>query len=137
MADIGAVLRGLATNLGTISGLRVYDHQPGTVTPPAAVVTLAAGTFCSFDTSMSRGSDDLFLVVRLMVAYATEDASMDALSAYCAGSGASSIKAAAQIDPTLGGVANWAVVTAAMNFGIFTVAAVDYLGCDFAVTVGV
>lgn len=94
---------GLKTRLQTISGLRVYDLIPDTVTPPAAVVGQLDFTF---DINNARGLDQANCDVLVIVQRLSERVAQDKLDAFLAGSGAGSIKAAIEGDKTLNGAVN-------------------------------
>lgn len=98
--DITAVREGVGTALATIVGLRVADHVAGQVNPPQALVGLPR---VEFDNTAARGSDVVYLDVRVFVAGSYNRTASDALSGFLAGSGAQSIKAAVEADPTLSG----------------------------------
>jgi hypothetical protein len=90
--DLSAVMDELADRLRTIPGsLNVFASPPGTVLPPAAIVTYP-DTY-DFDTTYGRGTDRMALPVWLVVGRPTDPSTKDALAAYCAGDGARSIKA--------------------------------------------
>lgn len=89
--DLGDVMDQVATQLDTITGLRVFAHPPGTVVPPAAVVSYPE-TY-TFDETYGRGMDRLTLPVVVVVGKPTERSTRDRLAAYCDGSGSSSVKA--------------------------------------------
>jgi hypothetical protein len=137
MASLSAVRDGIKAQLAAITGLRVYDTIPDQISPPAAVVAPASGTFLEFDSTMARGSDDLHFVVALLVARGSDRAAQDTLDGYLAGSGAASVKAAIESGGTLGGAVQWVSVPAARNYGSLDIGGVSYLGCEFVVDVGV
>lgn len=98
--DITQVREGIGTALAGIDGLRVADHVAGQVNPPQALVGLPR---VEFDNTAARGSDVAYVDVRVFVSGAYNRAASDLLSAYLDGSGARSVKAAVEDDPTLGG----------------------------------
>lgn len=130
MASVSAIRDGIKTRLQTITGLRVHDIIPEDVQPPAAVVVPAGG---AFDATMGRGSDDMVFEIRLAVSDAVTRAAQDALDAYLAGSGASSIKAA--VDGNLGGAVHFARVAGWDGYGDVTIGGVSYYGVTFTVEV--
>ncbi len=132
MASVSAIRDGLKTRLATISGLAAYDTVPGQINPPAAVVTRRR---TAFDATMARGSDDLTFVVLLFVSFAEHHTAQEDLDAYLAGSGAASVKAAVEVDPSLGGTCDFARVAAAEADRVVTYAGVDYLAVEFIVEV--
>ena len=94
---------GLKTRLQTITGLRVYDLIPDTVSPPAAIVGQLDFTF---DINNARGLDQANCDILVIVQRLSERVAQDKLDAFLSGSGAGSIKAAIEGDRTLGGTVN-------------------------------
>lgn len=137
MTNITAVREALRVRLETIPGLIAHATMPGQITPPAAVVTPAQGTFLTYDQTMD-GVDDVLMSITLFVKYNAQDQAQSNLDAYLADTGASSVKAAVDGDIDLDGTAHFAAVTEASNYGIVTFGATgtEYLSCEFAVTIG-
>ena len=132
-ASISNLRAGLAANLATISGLRVYTILTDNPQFPAALISLDR---IEFDSTMARGCDSIEFTVTLVVARADDRSAQNKLETYLAGTGATSVKTAVESDVTLGGSAFDARVTAAEQIG--TVNSPDgstYLFVDFAVTV--
>lgn len=128
--DLNATLDAIGVRLATIPGLRVYDYPPDTIAVPAAVVGYPDTV--TYDETMARGTDSTVLTVTVLVGRVSDRASRDALAAYLAGTGASSIKAA--VDGPLGGAVKDARVAAAAVLTI-TVAGVEYAAAAFSVEV--
>jgi hypothetical protein len=132
-ASISSLREGLAANLSTINGLRVYTVLTDNPQFPAALISLDR---IEFDSTMARGCDSIEFTVTLVVARADDRSAQNKLETYLAGTGATSVKTAVESDVTLGGAAFDARVTAAEQIG--TVNSPDgstYLFVDFAVTV--
>jgi hypothetical protein len=132
-AAISSLRAGLAANLATISGLRVYTVLTDNPQFPAALISLDR---VEFDSTMARGCDSIEFTVTLVVARADDRSAQNKLETYLAGTGATSVKTAVESDVRLGGAAFDARVTAAEQIG--TVNSPDgstYLFVDFAVTV--
>jgi len=123
--DINAVVAELAAQLDTITGLRVHPEPPGTVTPPAAVVTFPDITF---DATYGRGMDELELPVVLVLAKVADRASGKKIRAYVSGSGASSVKAVVEAGTY---TAFDSVRVASVGFDAITIGGVDYLAATF------
>lgn len=87
---VSSVLSALATQLDTISGLRVYDYQIGSVAVPAAIVGFP--TEIEYDLSANRGQDHMELEVAVLAGKVSDRTAMDVLSAYVDGSGSASVK---------------------------------------------
>jgi hypothetical protein len=126
-----AVRAGLATALDTITGLRVFDHVPDSLSPPAAVIEPVE---VLFDEAMVRGLDKYRAFVLVVVGRMSERSASDRLDLYLAGSGASSVKAAIEADKTLGGACDTLQVTDA-NPRAVTVSGVEMLSYRFGVDI--
>ena len=112
--DLAEIRAGLADRLATIAGLRCYAYQPDTFATPCAIVLApaAAQYITDFDGTVELSIPIVVLVQRV------DSRSADAeISTYLASTGATSIKAAIDGDPTLGGAAQYTTVN---GFGPFT-----------------
>lgn len=89
--NINTAMDAIGTALGTITGLRVFDFKPGSAQPPFAFVDYPTVTY---DHTHARGTDRATFPVLVAVGNASDRASRDEISAYTAGTGSSSIKAA-------------------------------------------
>ena len=132
MADISAIRAGIATNLGTISGLRTSSFVPDVLNPPVAVVR---PDNIAFDTAFARGLDTLEFVVMTIVGRVDERTSQARLDAYCNSTGASSVKRAIESDRTLGGAVSDLRVTEMRNYTSVSIGDVIYLAAEFVVQV--
>lgn len=132
MASITDIRTALATQLGTIRGLRVEASVPDAPKPPTAIVIPQGITF---DLAMRRGLDEFDFSVLLIVGRMSERSAQASLDAFCNPSGSSSIKACVVSDPTLGGAVQSARVTNMRNYGSLTIGDTDYLSAEFAVQV--
>jgi hypothetical protein len=122
----------LATNLGTISGIRTYADIPDNPMMPAAVVQLES---VSYDQAMQRGLTEYrFLVTVIFGRVATSQAqrSMDQL---IDDGGGRSVKSAVESDKTLNGNAFDVRVSEMTNITAITIGDITYLSADFAVIV--
>jgi hypothetical protein len=124
--DLAAVMQAVSDRLDTIAGLRCHAHPPGTVTPPAAVVSYP-DTY-TFDETYGRGMDRIKLPVVVVVGRPTDRSTRDHLAAYCNGSGASSVKAVLESGTY---TAFDVVRVAGIDFDVVTFAAIDYLAAIF------
>lgn len=128
---IGDIRTALAAVLAGVPGLRAYDHLPGQVEPPAALVRPE-----TIDYEITTdGAIDLTLVVVVLVAGVHERTSQAALDAYLDHHGESSIVAAVAADPTLGDVVDAARVTGLRSWGQMDYAGVAYLAAELTVAV--
>lgn len=131
MASDKTIRAGLVARLDTIDGLTGYDHVPGRVNLPAAVVQRRR---TAFDATMARGSDDFEYFVTVMVPWADPEVAQGLMSAYLDTADDKSIKAAIEGG---GGDLNDAVdfvrVREAGEEEIREVAGIQVLAVDFTV----
>jgi hypothetical protein len=127
--ELNPVMDAIGQALLALPGQRVFDYQSDSVAPPAAVVALPR---VEYDNTKARGTDRAIFPVHILVSKASDRASRDALGAYIAGAGATSVKAA--IDGTLAGAVHAARVMDC-DVSVFPVAGVDYLAATFQVEV--
>jgi hypothetical protein len=135
VATIAAIRAALKTRLETIVGLRVLDYRPGSINSPQAIVARQSTTYgVSFD-----GADDHTMAITVYVQFGTDRAAEDNLDAYLNATGASSIVAAIQADPTLGGVVDFTRISNVVDNGLVnypTGTDTVYLAATFTVEVG-
>ena len=132
MASISAIRSGLATNLGTITGLRTGATIPDNVNPPYAIVSPSSVDYHkAFNNALSTYN----FTVTLVVGRVSERTSQNSLDAYCSPTGSSSIRVAIESDKTLGGVAFDTIVTGMRNYGSVTIGENTYLAAEFDIAV--
>lgn len=129
---VSAIRSGLATRLGTISGLRTSATVPESPDPPVAIVIPGSITF---DTTFVRGMDEYEFTVLLLVGRVDSRTAQNSMDGYCNPSGATSIKAAIEGDKTLGGAAFDCRVTSMRNYQQTLVGDTSYLSAEFVVQV--
>lgn len=139
MADVGTIRTALETRLATVAlpaggTLRAGDLLADTINPPCALVG-PDDPFIDWDTTMARGADTFFFKVWLFASRGSERAAQLLIDELCAGSGASSIKAALETDWPETNVASFAEVLRVEDYGLLTVGDIEYLGCTFPVMV--
>lgn len=130
--NVGAVMDGLASALGEIADLRVFAYPPDAITAPAAIVSYPDPL--DFDLTMGRGSDRASFPVHVLVGRASDRAARDALVEYMAGAGSRSVKAALEVDGTLGGAADSTRVASVTGVDL-DVGGVRYVSATFTVDV--
>ena len=134
MASFSSIRAGLKTNLETISGLTVYDYVPDFLEPPIAII--APLNTLNYDSTMARGADTYEVPVILYISRIDAETSQDTVDSYLASSGATSVKAAIESNPTLGGAAMSVRVISASDYGEYEVTqGTSFLGVTFNVEV--
>jgi hypothetical protein len=116
----------VTTQLDTIAGLRCFGYPPDNITPPAAIVTYPEEML--FDATYDRGADTITLPVIVAVGKVHDRATRNLIDAYCAGSGASSIKAVVEAGTY---TAFDTVRVTRAEFDIVTIGSGDYLAAVF------
>ena len=132
MPTLSEIRTGIATNLGTISGLRTSAYVPDEPKPPIAIIFPEN---ISFDTAFGRGLDTYTFTVQVIVSKISDRNAQSNLDGYCNPSGASSVKAALESDKTLGDLVQDLRVTEARDYRAATINENTYLTVTFAVTV--
>jgi len=132
MASIAQLRSGLATALGTLPGVRVYQSLPDEVNVPAALVSFEKVTF---DKASGRAVAVYTFKVTIAVGRTVERVAQSNLDLYVDQSSKQSVKVALEADPTLGGVAYDCYVPELSAYGGITLNGIDYLGAEFSVTI--
>lgn len=133
MADVTAIANALATRLAS-TGIKAVGHAPGQVVPPQIVVIPNRPAILYGQTM--DGECQVNLLAILMVSAADDTSGQKQLNASVSSSGTVSINAAVQADPTLGGVAEFAIVAQVSTYGLVDYAGQQYLGASFLVQCG-
>lgn len=132
MASITSLRTAIATNLGTIAGLRTSAEMPDNPNPPIALVRPVT---VEYNQAMARGMTKYTFVVVVIVGRAAEKPAQRSLDAYCSSTGSSSIKLAVESDKTLGGNAYDCRVTEMRNYTPIQLQEGTYLAAEFSVDV--
>jgi hypothetical protein len=132
MASITDLRAGLATQLGTIPGLRTTTETPDTISPPIAIVNV---TNVNYDKAFQRGLDEYNFAITLIVGRVGERSAQKLLDSYVSTTGASSVKLAIELDKTLGGKCDTLRVTDMRNYGSLVIGEITYLAAEFNVVV--
>ena len=131
-ATVTGIRSGIATVLGTITGLRTAATIPDDPKPPIAVVMAPTITY---DTAFGRGMDTYSFPVMVIVGRVSERTAQTTLDSFCAPTGVTSIKGAINFNPTLNGACQSARVIEMNNYGSITIGDVEYLSAEFTVQV--
>ena len=134
MATIAELRAGLVDRLTTIQGLQVYGAEPGSITPPAAVVVTPSITYhASFaaDGALKQYS----FRIMVLVAQGLLDEAAHSLDEFADPTGVRSIRAAVEADTTLNGYAESLIVTDFRPLNAEEVASLQYWGGSFDVIV--
>jgi hypothetical protein len=122
----------LATNLGTISGIRTYADIPDNPMMPAAVVQLQS---VSYNQAMARGLTEYNFVVTVIFGRVATSSAQRAMDQLIDDQGGRSIKTAIESDKTLNNNAFDVRVSEMTNITSITIGDITYLSADFAVIV--
>lgn len=128
--NVANVYAELGLQLELIPGLRVYAYPTDSVKVPAAVLGLP-GTV-GFDLTYQRGGDRLVLPCVVLVDRLVDRTTIDQLSPFLSGSGASSVKAVLEAGTYTAFDFVW--VENAVG-GTFEVGNVSYQGTSFSLNV--
>ena len=106
-ASVSSVATGLATALGTVTGLRTYNYQPEQLNPPIAYPALNS---INYHRAMQGGDVVMDWTVFVIVGRWLDRTAHTALDDYLSYSGSKSVRAAIEGDTTLGGVCQTLIV---------------------------
>ena len=126
MATVSEVRNGIKARLATIDGLRANATEPASPSPPAAWPIPRTGAY----NADFEGDTTLQMVVRVVVNPADLNRGQTALDAYLSPTGANSIKAAIEADPSLGGVVDSTRVIGWSAYGQYVFGDVTLLGVE-------
>jgi hypothetical protein len=132
MASIQELRNAIATNLGTIPGLRTAPFIPDNPNPPVAIVQFDR---VQYHLDMANGMAEYTFVVQVVVGRQDERTAQRNLDAYSSSTGASSVLLAVESDRTLGGKAFDCIVTELSSYGPVSINDTVYLGAEFQVRV--
>lgn len=132
MASISELRAGIATNLGTIAGLRTAEFIPDNPNPPVAIVQFDRVTYHQ---DFRNGMAEYMFVVQVVVGRADERTAQRNLDSYASSTGSSSVLLAVESDRTLGGKAFDCVVTELSSYGPVSINDTIYLGAEFQIRV--
>jgi hypothetical protein len=132
MPSITDLRAGLATRLGTISGLRTTTETPDTISPPIAIINVAN---VNYDRAFQRGLDEYNFVITVIVGRVGERSAQRLLDSYVSPVAPSSVKLAIELDRTLGGKCDSLRVTDMRNYGSLVIGEITYLAAEFNVVV--
>lgn len=125
LVDIGD---GIAEAVAKIRGVRVYDHVPDVFAVPCAYVMPDAVNYWN---GFAAGNVEATYTVTLIVGRTAERAAQKALYAFMSYSGDLSVRAAIELDRTLGGRVQTLLVERADNIRMISQGDQSYLACDF------
>jgi hypothetical protein len=130
--SVSALRDGLAKNLATISGLRVYPEIPDSPNIPAAIVSL---NNINYDQAFQRGMVEYNFVITVVVGRVSDRLAQRRIDQYVSTDG-TGIKDAVESDKSLDGAAFDVRVSEMTNIGALVLNQdVTYMAADFAVTV--
>ena len=129
--SIANIRSGIATNLRTISGLRVFEEIPDQVSPPAAVVSLNS---VEYHQAFAGGLNIFRFTVRVIVGRAAERQAQCSLDLCAEPTGDSSVRSAIESNRTLSGACQDLIVESMPNIGSITVNENEYLAGEWTVT---
>ena len=131
-ATVSEVSVALRDALKSVPGLRVVEYIPDSLNPPMATVGVDTVVFHG---AFGAGNPRYVFTVSLVVARASDRTAQKRLDDYLSYSGAQSIRAAIEKDPTLGKCVQTCQVVSGGNITNINVNDVIYLSMEFTVEV--
>ena len=130
-----AVRAAVASYLTSSIGLRATANRFQQINPPMAVVMPQTGSFIRYSQTFDAETDYNLRAI-ILVSEGDSLSGQDSLDTYLSPTGASSVYAAVQRDPTLGGAVSFAVVVEATAYGLMNFQGIDYLAAHLVLNVG-
>lgn len=131
--NLSAVRSAIASAASSVTpALNTYAYVPTSVSLPCFYI---GSIELAYDQTFGRGNDDIVLTCVVLVSATSDQSGQAQLDAYLNGSGTNSLKAAIEVDETLGGTCDNVQVARAQNYGYHTVDSVQYLGAELVVQV--
>lgn len=113
-----------------MSGVQCHTTVPGSINPPAAVIT-QSDPFVSYGQAYTPDANDYRFEILLLIQRGDEAEGQANLDQYIDPTGALSIPSAFDTNPTLGGIVSDCNLVQARGYGTYTFGEVDYFGCRF------
>ena len=121
--------------LSGIPSVQTSAYNPPNPTMPVLFV-LGHGEIDYGNLAFGRGDTQWNLVIRGYVSATLDVTSQQRLDQWLATEGIYSVKEAIEADPTLGGLADWTLVTRSTGSSLFKISnTVSYFGADFFVQI--
>jgi hypothetical protein len=130
--SLSDIRTGLAGQLAQVRGLRVLEHVPEQINPPAAVITRAE---VDYTQNMAGGLTEWSMQVQLVAGRMADQQSQRQIDAWLSWDGAQSVRAAIEADRTLGGNCQTSRVATADALASIQVGDSEYIGVVLSVTV--
>ena len=130
-----AVRQAVADYLTASIGLRATANRFDALNPPMAVVAPQTGSLIRYSVTTDTETDYNLRVI-VLVSAGDSESGQDLLDAYLSPTGAQSVYAAVQADPTLGHAVSFAAVVEATGYGLTNWNGIDYLACSLIFNIG-
>jgi hypothetical protein len=130
--NLSDIRKGLSGQLALVRGLRVSEHVPEQLNPPAAVITRAE---VDYTQAMSGGLTMWSMQVQLVAGRMADQQSQRQIDAWLSWEGDQSVRQAIEADRTLGGNCQTSRVTTAEALATIQVGDSEYIGVTINVTV--
>jgi hypothetical protein len=130
--NLSDIRKGLSGQLALVRGLRVSEHVPEQLNPPAAVITRAE---VDYTQAMSGGLTMWSMQVQLVAGRMADQQSQRQIDAWLSWDGDQSVRQAIEADRTLGGNCQTSRVTTAEALATIQVGDSEYIGVTINVTV--
>jgi hypothetical protein len=131
-ATVSQVAAGLAARLATISGLRVTTYQPEQLNPPFAYPQINR---VDYHRAFAGGDVVMDWTVHVVVGRWVDRVSHSLLDDFLSYSGAKSVRAAIEGDPTLGGVCSTLIVRSGADITSLDAGGAEFLQIQFQLEV--
>ena len=128
-AKISEISEALANSLTLIPGLRVVQYVPDQLNPPVAIDSV------TYHRAFGGGDATHEYTVTVIVGRANERTAQGQLDDFLSYDGARSVRAAVELDPTLGGIVQTLIVTGGGNIAPVSIGDNVYISVEFNISI--
>lgn len=132
VATISQVNTGIKARLATIAGLRVFDYMPDAVNPPLAFPVL---TGIEYHKAFGGGDVQFAYNIGVVVGRVSDRTAQTTLDQYMSYGGATSVRAALEGDPTLGGIVDTLILSSSASISSLVIGDANFITVDFTLLV--
>jgi hypothetical protein len=131
--QIGDIRAALAANLASIANVQISPYRLSDPTFPS--IQVAWPEDIKYHEAMHNGMESIVMIVMAFGGTMTDIGAQKILDQLITPSGATSVKAAIESDPTLGGHADDLIVVSCTGYREYAIGQIAALGCEWRVEV--
>lgn len=135
MFDPTVIRAALAANIAALAAAEGFQVSQYMIGPSPPAIEISGIEEIRYDVAMQRGGDQNNVLVRAFVSTGLSEGTQQKLDRLLASSGATSMKAAIESDPTLGGACDDLRVTDCSGYVVYPTATGNVLGAEWTIQI--